>query len=54
VTDDVLSIADLQGNDKRLGDMLRAVESLEMHLVLLGHFRKGEVSNLLVKDELFP
>jgi hypothetical protein len=50
VTADVLSIADLQGKDKRLGDMLRAVESLDMHLVLLGHFRKGEVSNNSLKE----
>ena len=38
-----LTLTDLQGRDKQLGDMLRAMESLELHLVKLGHFRKGEV-----------
>ena len=45
VTSDCLPIANIQGKDKRLSDMIRAVESFEVHLVLLGHFRKGEVSD---------
>ena len=44
---DCLTLSDLQGRDKQLGEMLRAVESLELHLVKIGYFRKGEVLLLM-------